>query len=111
MLGDERLKRRLLVLARDFYARPQASMPEACQSRSKTKAAYRFFDHPETQMEVLLKPHSEATQQRVAAEKVVLAVQDPTTSLNYSTHPATEEPGADWVATGRDHPVCWCIRR
>ena len=92
VLGDERRKRRLLVLARDFYARPQASVPEACQSRSKTKAAYRFFDHPETQMDVLLKPHYEATQQRVAAEKVVLAVQD-TTSLNYSTHPATENLG------------------
>ena len=92
VLGDERRKRRLLVLARDFYARPQASVPEACQSRSKTKAAYRFFDHPETHMDVLLKPHFEATQQRVAAEKVVLAVQD-TTSLNYSTHPATENLG------------------
>jgi hypothetical protein len=40
-------------------------------------------------MDVLLKPHSEATQQRIAAEKVVLAGLD-TTSLNYSTHPATE---------------------
>ena len=92
VLGDERLERRLLTLARDFYARPQASMPVACQSRSKTKAAYRFFDHPETQMDVLLKPHCEATQQRIAAEKVVLAVQD-TTSLNYSPHPATENLG------------------
>lgn len=92
VLGDERLKRRLLVLARDFYARPQASVPEACQTRSKTKAAYRFFDHPETQMNVLLEPHYEATQQRVAAEKVVLAVQD-TTSLNYTSHPATENLG------------------
>jgi Transposase DNA-binding len=52
VLGDERLKRRLLTLARDSYAGPRASMPVACQSRSKTKAAYRFFDHPETQMDV-----------------------------------------------------------
>jgi hypothetical protein len=29
----------------------------------------RFFDHPETQIDVLLKPHAEATQQRIAAEK------------------------------------------
>jgi hypothetical protein len=64
-------------------------MPVACQSGSKAKAAYRFFDHPETQMDVLLKPHCEATEQRIAAEKVVLAVQD-TTSLNYNPHPATE---------------------
>lgn len=91
-LGDERLRQRLLVLARDFYAQPQANVPQACQSRAKTKAAYRFFEHPETEMNVLLEPHYEATRQRVAAEKLVLAVQD-TTSLNYSTHPATEGLG------------------
>jgi len=91
-LGDERLRQRLLTLARDFYARPQANLPEACQSRAKTKAAYRFFDHPETQMDVLLEPHYEATHRRVAGEKVVLAVQD-TTSLNYSTPEAAEDLG------------------
>ena len=56
-LGDERLRQRLLTLARDFYARPQANLPEACQSRAKTKAADCFFDHPETQMDVLLESH------------------------------------------------------
>jgi len=83
-LGDERLRQRLLTLARDFYAQPQAPLPQACQSRAKTKAAYRFFDHPDTSMEILLAPHYEATRKRVAAEKLVLAVQD-TTSLNYTT--------------------------
>jgi len=89
---DQRLKRRLLVIARDFYARPQAQIPEACQSRAKTKAAYRFFKHEDTQMDVLLKPHYRASQQRIAEQKIALAVQD-TTSLNYSTHPATENLG------------------
>ncbi len=91
-LGDERLRQRLLTLARDFYARPQANLPEACQSRAKTKAAYRFFDHPETQMDVLLESHYAATRQRLAGEKVVLAVQD-TTSLNYSTPEAADDLG------------------
>ncbi len=91
-LGDQRLKQRLLTIARDFYARPQASVPQACQSRAKTKAAYRFFQHRETQMEPLLEAHYQATVQRLAGEKVVLAVQD-TTSLNYSPHPATEGLG------------------
>jgi hypothetical protein len=89
---DQRLKRRLLVIARDFYARPQAQIPEACQSRAKTKAAYRFFKHEDTQMDVLLEPHYRASQQRIAEQKIALAVQD-TTSLNYSTHPATENLG------------------
>jgi len=52
-LPDQRLRKRLLTMARDMYARPQAQIPESCQSRAKTKAAYRFLDHPETDMEVL----------------------------------------------------------
>jgi len=89
---DRRLNRRLLVMARDFYAHPQAQIPEACQSRAKTKAAYRLLNHEDAQMDVLLAPHYRATQQRIAEHKIVLAVQD-TTSLNYSTHPATENLG------------------
>lgn len=91
-LGHERLRQRLLLIARDFYARPQSQIPQACQSRARTKAAYRFFQHPETTMEALLEPHREATQHRIGKEKIVLAVQD-TTSLNYSTHPATHDLG------------------
>jgi hypothetical protein len=91
-LNDERLKRRLLTLARDFYNRPQANIPEACQSRAKIRAAYRFFDHPKITMDQLLKSHYEATLKRISEEKIVLVVQD-TTSLNYSAHPLTEGLG------------------
>jgi hypothetical protein len=91
-LGDARLRQRLLTLARDFYAQPQAMLPKACQSRAKTKAAYRFFDHPDTGMEILLAPHYAATRQRVAGEKIVLAVQD-TTSLNYTTPVPADDLG------------------
>ncbi len=91
-LGDARLQQRLLILARDLYARPQANLPQACQGRAKTKAASRFLEHPETSMDALLQPHYEATRQRVAAEPLVLAVQD-TTSLNYSTHGETDDLG------------------
>lgn len=87
-LNDERLSQRLLTVARDFYNRPQANIPEACQSRAKTRAAYRFFDHPNTTMDKLLQPHYEATLNRIGQERIVLVAQD-TTSLNYSTHPAT----------------------
>jgi hypothetical protein len=91
-LGDERLHERLLILARDLYARPQANLPQACQTRAKTKAAYRFLAHPDTCMDALLEPHFEATRKRLAAESLVFAVQD-TTSLNYSTHPDTDDLG------------------
>lgn len=91
-LGDERLTKRLVTIARDFYARPQAAVPQACRTRANTKAVYRFFDHPETDMETLLSQHNAATVNRCQAEAVVLAVQD-TTSLNYSAHPATADLG------------------
>jgi hypothetical protein len=91
-LGDRRLEKRLVSLLRDFYNRPQASIPEACRSRAKTKAAYRFLDHPEMSMEKILYSHYESTVARIKAEKVVLSVQD-TTTLNYTSHPATEGLG------------------
>ena len=87
-LPDARLNQRLLSLARDFYARPTASLPQACNSRAKTKAAYRFLEHEQTTMQTLLQSHYGATKARVSQESIVLAVQD-TTSLDYTTHRAT----------------------
>jgi len=91
-LPDARLQARLLSLARDFYARPSANIAQACGSRAKAKAAYRFFDHDQATMEILLQPHYQSTETRIQAESIVLAVQD-TTSLNYSAHAATQGMG------------------
>jgi len=91
-LGDARLQGRLLALARDFYAKPRAQIPQACGTRAKTKAAYRFFDHSRTTMDSILQPHYAATTARVSRHPVVLAAQD-TTSLNYNTQPAIERLG------------------
>lgn len=91
-LPNARLQTRLLTMARDFYAQPTANITQACRSRAKTKAAYRFLDHNKTTMETLLQPHYRATETRVCAEKIVLAVQD-TTSLNYTAHRATSGLG------------------
>lgn len=44
-LPDERLTKRLLNVSQDFFPQPGATIPQACGSRSKTKAAYRFFDN------------------------------------------------------------------
>jgi len=80
------LRRRLVSIARDFWARPQSNIPEACGSASKAQAAYRFMDHDDTDFETLLQPHYAATEARLAAlpdGAVVLVAQD-TTSVNYS---------------------------
>jgi len=101
-LGDARLRQRLLTLARDFYAQPQAQIPQACGSRAKAKAAYRFLDHAEATMETILDSHYQATAQRCAEHPVVLAVQD-TTSLNYSAQPAIERLGL--IGSHLDGPI------
>ncbi len=44
-LRDRRHLKRLFTVARDFYAQPGANIPQACQSRAKTKAAYRVELH------------------------------------------------------------------
>ncbi len=92
-LGDKRLGKRLLHLARAFAAKPEADLPAACGSKAALKAAYRFFRHPAVNMATLLAGHYQATEQRVRAHKgVILAVQD-TTTLNYHTHDATNDLG------------------
>ena len=92
-LKDQRLNKRLLKLARFFYGRPQANIPEACQgNRAAVKAAYRFFEHPHVTMQQILKPHYEATFQRAGQHATVLAVQD-TTALDYRGLEQTEGLG------------------
>jgi hypothetical protein len=86
---DRRLTQRLVSIARDFYSRPQASIPKACNGeRAKVKAVYRFMDNQEVTLAKLLEPHQEQTRQRMAEHQVVLAVQD-STSLNYTGHLST----------------------
>ena len=84
---DERLKSRLFTLAADFFAEPGELIPQASHgSKAKTKAAYRFFQNANVDMQKLLRPHIESTIERLGAHQVILAVQD-TTSLNYTGHP------------------------
>lgn len=92
-LYDGRLRRRLYELGRDFFAKPGVLIPEVCDgSTAKMKAAYRFMSNARLDLQGILRGHIETTAARMRQHKVVLAVQD-TTSLNYSTHHATEGLG------------------
>jgi len=90
--GDGRLNHRVLSIAKAFYARPQANIPQACQTRAETKATYRFFDNDKVKDQDILIPHQEATQKRLENHSTVLAIQD-TTQLDFSHHPATQGLG------------------
>jgi len=88
-LGDPRRFERLVSVLEDFYAKPNASVPQACHhSWGRLKGAYRLLSNDDIALRDILAPHYASTAARMKSEPVVLAVQD-TTSLNYSTHAAT----------------------
>jgi hypothetical protein len=92
-LGNSFRTRRACLLARDLAAAPQSSIPLACGSWKKTKAAYRFFDLAQHNPDVPDSPELDApdairlsyfnaTKKRLAGQ-MVLAIQD-TTDLDLS---------------------------
>jgi transposase len=101
-LGDARLNRRLLTMAEAFGAQPQASINQASEGWQATKAAYAFFANPRVEPSDILLPHQQRTLERMAAEELVLAVQD-TCFLTY-THQAVawveEQFGVSYTESG-----------
>ena len=91
-LGDVRRTARLVQLASVLGAQPQASLPQATEDPAQLKAAYRFFSSHYIQAEAVLASHVHATQRRMQAVPLVLAVQD-TSLLDYSHYPHTEGLG------------------
>lgn len=99
---EPRLVRRGIEIARDFFARPSANIPQACDTWARAKAAYRFFAHPKTTMQTLLAGHYQATLERSQAQATVLAVCD-STALNYTAHPVTQGLGP--IGSRQDRPI------
>lgn len=91
-LQDKRLNERLTKLLSDLGDRPAASIPAACGGHKEMTAAYRFFDNPKVTPADVLDPHRAATRVRMAAQPVVLLVQD-TTEANL-TRPRQQVEGA-----------------
>jgi hypothetical protein len=77
-LGDARLNRRARTLMESMAAAPTASVPKTCNGWGETMAAYRFFDNEKVDWRAILEPHWEQTTQRIAAQPVVLCLQDTT---------------------------------
>lgn len=81
--GDVRLSYRGHIIFEYLAAQPQHSIPHAMGTWSATKAAYRFLSNPKVTAAKILEPHQASSSARIAAQSVVLAVQD-TTTLNYT---------------------------
>jgi Transposase DNA-binding/Transposase Tn5 dimerisation domain/Transposase DDE domain len=77
-LRDKRLNRRLTKVLAQLSAHPTASIPAACGGNSETRAAYRMFNNKKATFDSVLAPHIESTEQRVAAQQIVITTTDTT---------------------------------
>src|SRR5437899_1180633 len=91
-LGDKRRTDRLLEVVTRLAQRPAASLPAACSDLAALKGTYRLLENGAVEPAALLSGHVAATWERLAGERVVLAVQD-STELDFSTHRATSGLG------------------
>jgi IS4 transposase len=98
-LGDERREHRAKVLTSALLLAPEASIPQACGSRSDTKAAYRLLSNMSVSAAAIRSAHADATLQRARGKKRLLAVQDKT-NLDFTCCPGTLGLGP------LDSPLC-----
>lgn len=91
-IKDPRLVKRLITIARTFAKNPGESIPEACESKAKTKGVYRFFSNSKVTPDSILESPRGETVKRVSQHEIVLSVQD-TTLGDYTAHPKTKGVG------------------
>lgn len=88
-LKDERLNKRIKIVASNMMKAPSASILEQNKEWKDIKGAYRFFDSKQISFDEIVKPHIELTKKEVDKREMVLAVQD-TTYIAYSHHPSVK---------------------
>jgi Transposase DNA-binding len=88
-LGDLRRTQRLVALAPTLAQRPGAALPEACGNGAMLQAAYRFFTNDDLAPDDMLQSPIEATESRLNAVPIVLAVQE-TTEAHWTHWRVTE---------------------
>ncbi len=91
-LGDVRLDRRLLVMARALDEEPERSLAGASKTVASREAAYRFVENHRVSLDAILAPHRLATAQRCRDEGTVLVVSD-TTVCSFSGEKRGEKLG------------------
>lgn len=79
-LGDRRRNKRLVKLATQIAAKPDAATPEQTEEWADCKAAYRLFEKAEVTFEALIAPH--CAQSRNVGPGTWLVIND-TTQINF----------------------------
>jgi hypothetical protein len=96
--GDERLDKRLKVIARAMEAAPGDSLVEQAGNVAALEATYRFLSNGRVTPEVTFEGHALKTAQRAAAHESVLVVHD-TTEFRFGG--AMDRSGLGRVSTSR----------
>jgi hypothetical protein len=76
--GNTRLRNRYKKVLDAMSQKPSLKFPAGCNGRAETDAAYRFLGNEHVTFRSILKPHHDATLQRIVAQPVVLIPQDTT---------------------------------
>lgn len=100
-LGDKRLDSRLIKLCDSFSESPESPINQACVDWAETKAAYRFFQNKNVDVEQIMSAHREKTSGRSTGHRTVLALQD-TSYLVYSNHSKTKGLGRISMKKGKN---------
>lgn len=85
-LGDKRLAGRLLKVAMNAAAAPDASFPSAAGNDAELEATYRFLNNERVTAEAILAPHQRETIRRARASSAVVVAHD-TTEFNFGKTP------------------------
>lgn len=99
-LGDKRWTRRLQTTVSALSGRPEASVPQACETWAQTKGAYRLWAEERFSPEALLLPHTQRTAERCQQVQRVLLAQD-TMALTYTPLKKLKDMGAAGNGEGR----------
>ncbi|MCW7073919.1 MAG: IS4 family transposase [Methanophagales archaeon] len=100
-LGDKRLHARLIKLCDRFSDAPENPINQACADWAETKAAYRFFQNDNVEVDEILAAHRCKTARRAKEYRTVLALQD-TSYFVYTNHPKTEGLGKISLKKGKN---------
>ena len=84
-LKDERLNKRINIIASNMMKNPSASIPEQNNVWKDIKGAYRFFDSKQIDFNEIVRPHIDKTKKKIEEREIILAVQD-TCYITYSHH-------------------------
>ncbi len=83
-LGDVRVDKSGKKIIKTLRSQPGKAITQAFETHSEVNFCYEFFHNGKVTAEKILKPHKQATLNRIKLEAIILLPQD-TTSLNYSS--------------------------